>query len=137
VSQTIRIKLDPSKWNSMEEFLRTHKREIKMFMRAAMSVLHSQIHTNLSGPSHTKFPGNGNPYPGVLTGRMRNSINAKITSGSDWMKGVVGPNVKYARRQNDMRPFLKPAWKKQRKKVHQIFKDRMNKALGGKGVSVT
>lgn len=104
-----------------------------------MSLLHSQIHTNLSGPSHVRFPGNGNPFPGVLSGRMRNSINAKITSGSDWIIGKVGPNVKYAVNHErglgvTKRPFLGPAWKKQQKNVRRVIKDRINAALEARAV---
>lgn len=54
------------------------------------------IKKRLSGQSHTRFPGNGNPYPGVLTGRLRRSVfYKKLTSFGEW--GVeIGPNVEYA-----------------------------------------
>ena len=140
MSKSIRIKIDPSRWYSIERWLATNKRELKLAMRSAMSVLHSQIHRNLSGPSHVRFPGNGNPFPGVLTGRMRNSINAKIRSGSDWIKGTVGPNVTYAAAHEfghghvPKRPYLTPAWKKQQKVVRKIIKDRINASLEARAV---
>lgn len=53
----------------------------------------------LSGPSHTKSPGNSNPYPGVVTGRLRASVNMQVSSAAGGLQLRVGPNVTYA-------PFL-------------------------------
>lgn len=103
-------------------------------VRKGLSVLHGQIRINLSGPSHSLFPGNGNPFPGTVTGRMKNSINAKVQSGRDFVIGRVGPNVSYAVRHEygfgvPKRPYLSPALKRQRKNINRFFREGIQASL--------
>ena len=44
------------------------KPAIKRAMQAAASHLRTGMKHTLSGPSHTRDPGNSNPYPGRLSG---------------------------------------------------------------------
>lgn len=41
-------------------------------------ILERQIVRNLSGPSHTRQPGNSNPYPGALSGDLKRAIGYTI-----------------------------------------------------------
>lgn len=85
--------------------------------------LERHIKKNLSGESHSRFPGTANPYPGVLTGRLRSSVNYKVSGAVDSMEMAVGPNTVYAAIQEyggnagrnrttriPGRPYVGPAW---------------------------
>jgi len=97
--------------------------------------LEGQIKKHLSGPSHTLFPGNANPFPGVYHGKLRSSITHRVVKGGTGL--IVGPgrSVKYARihevggdagrggrTQIPARPYIKPAWQKLRKTVIRNIK---------------
>lgn len=126
------IKIDPKLWKSTKDFKARYRRRFKLAMNQANAAVHGQVRRNLSGPSHTLFPGNGNPFPGVLTGRMRNSIHSRIKIESDGITGITGPNVKYARRQNKLRPFMAPALQRQRDRVQDIFDQASADVAAGK-----
>ncbi len=125
----IKVTFTKEQWGSVENFAKNGTNEIKLAIRKGLSLIHGQIIRNISGPSHTRFPGNGNPFPGVLTGRMKQSVHAKIKTRTDYIRGVTGPNTSYAAKQNEMRPFIKPAWEKVRKKVRQIIRSHIQGAL--------
>ena len=131
---TITMDIDPKYWRATRSFLRTHEQKLHAAMAEALGILHMQVRLNLSGPSHTLFPGNGNPFPGVITGRMRNSINAEIDTGDGYMIGKVGPNVNYARKHIDgdgvkKRNFLKPAWMRHHMQIRRIFQKAVRASL--------
>lgn len=134
---SIQIRLEPDKWKSIEHFLKTYAANIRGAMFEALAVLQGQIKLNLSGPSHTNFPGNGNPFPGVVSGVMRNTVNVKVRSRGDLIVGFVGPRVKYAifhitgTRFMEKRDFLTPAYEKKRKKIQRIFNGAVRNALKG------
>ena len=54
-------------------------------------VLEGQVKENLSGESHTKFPGTSNPYPGVVHGTLRASVISKLRKISQGPQLIVGP----------------------------------------------
>ena len=118
---TLKIDIKPKTWLATDDFARRYRRRMVLAMNIANSVVHGQVRTYLSGPSHTRFPGNGNPFPGTLTGRMKNSVHSRVKSDQDGVVGITGPNVKYARRQDNLRPFLKPALEAQLLTVERIF----------------
>ena len=131
---TITVNIDPKYWRATRAFLRTHEQKLHAAMTESLALLHMRIRLNLSGPSHTLFPGNGNPFPGVITGRMRNSINAEIKTGDGYMIGRVGPNVNYARKHEfgegvKRRPFLKPAFVKHHMQIRRIFQKAVRASL--------
>lgn len=131
---SLKVHMDKKQWDSIESYLKTNRKHMKLAIRKGLAVLHTQIRENLSGPSHTLFPDNGNPFPGTLTGRMKNSINAKIVSGRDFIIGKVGPNVDYAVKHEygfgvPKRPYLGPALKRQRKRIRQLFQEGIRASL--------
>lgn len=138
MSVTVTIRIEPNKWNSLDGFLRKYPSNARRAMAKALALLQKQIKTNLSGPSHVDFPGNGNPFPGTRTGRMKNSVNTKIESGPDLLRGLVGPNVKYAAihetggRHIPKRSYLAPAFDKHKDRVGKIFNKAVQQSLKGK-----
>ena len=126
------VKIDPHVWKSTKDFPGRYRRRFKLAMNEALAVLHGQVVLNLSGPSHTRFPGNGNPFPGTLTGRMKQSVHARQRQGGNRFFGVVGPNVVYARKQNEMRPFMAPALRKQLNAIQNIFSQAADDLAGGR-----
>lgn len=79
-------------------------------------VLTSQVKRNLSGPSHTRSAGGaGNPFPGVVTGRLRGSATGKVTGSRDDLTTVVGLNTNYARIQEKGGTIIQTVTKRQQR----------------------
>ena len=135
MSVKLTITINPAKWKTGEQWRRFASRNLKRAMAHAMSVLHGRIRRNLSGPSHTLFPGNGNPFPGTLSGRMKNSVHAKMTTGGTgvgsnaFLRGVVGPNTNYAEYQDWLRPYLQPSLDAEEDRIRAIFDDAVGASL--------
>ena len=81
------------------------------------SVLFRQLDKNLSGPSHTLFPGNSNPYPGRLTGNLLGSLKMKLIGNGTGV--VVGPGKASSDYSAALEkpghgspgyPYMKPTW---------------------------
>lgn len=80
------------------------------------------IKRNLSGPSHTKFPGNGNPFPGVVSGTLRRSVTFHLIDNNWGVKiGPGGLAEPYAAvqefghpnwKRKEGRPYVRPVWEK-------------------------
>lgn len=133
----IRMKFTISngEWKALNKWTRTFVRNMTGAVIQAQNVLHTQIRLNLSGPSHVLFPGNGNPFPGTITGRMKNSITAPppvVRAGK--ITGIVGPNVWYAinhviGRGVPKRDFLTAAFKTVRREVRRILRRGIKESL--------
>ena len=98
---------------------------VKNIIKRSGFLLERQIKENLTGPSHTKFPGNPNPFPGVVSGKLRSSITTKFEDGE--LTVIVGPNVEYARIHElgggkiPKRAFLKPAFDRVSPDIVKMF----------------
>ena len=68
---------------------------VRAAVHRAGLLIEGQIKRNLSGPSHTKNPDNGNPFPGVVHGRLRASFNTQ-SAQSGYIETRVGTNLDYA-----------------------------------------
>jgi phage gpG-like protein len=122
----VNVSITPTEWKACRKWRESFKSNMTDAMWRALNALHTRIRLNLSGPSHTKFPGNGNPFPGVVTGRLRNSVTAQLSSYGTEFRGIVGPDVWYAvnhelGRGVPMRPYLAPAFRKERQYVRRVL----------------
>lgn len=131
---TFQVKIHPKDWRAVRRWSKVYRRNMNDAMRQALAVLHGQIFVNLSGPSHTLFPGNGNPFPGTVTGRMKNSLSAQVYNRPREVRGVVGPNVHYAIKHITgdgvkKRDYLTPAFKKRRREVNRILRRAVRESL--------
>lgn len=63
---------------------------IKRGVKAAAEIFRDQIVENLSGPSHSRYPGNSNPFPGVFSGELRRSTQRPMYVDGG-MGAIVGP----------------------------------------------
>ena len=87
---------------------------------------------HLSGP---KMPrGIGHPTRATLavqTGRLRRSINERVTVSKDRVTAQVGTNVKYGRAHEEglgkmpERPFLRPSIEEKKPRVMELILDAM------------
>ena len=76
-------------------------------------------------PSAPGFP------PNIDAGELKSSIGSEVVKGSFFVDGLVGDtfNLKYApmlelgTSKMAPRPFLRPALKRLRRKIHKVFKD--------------
>ena len=128
------VDIKPKEWHAVSAWSKTYRQKMIAAMRNALSVMTRRIVLNLSGMSHTLFPGNGNPFPGTISGRMKNSVSATVRTRSNIVKGVVGPNVYYAvnhvlGRGVPKRDFLTPALKKEQAKINRILRDAIKDAM--------
>lgn len=108
-------------------------------LKNALIILTRQTKQNLSGPSHVRSPGNGNPFPGVLSNTLRRSVGFQIRGSNKDLLGTIGPDVDYAHFLEDGTrfmqgpgpgggyPFLGPAFEKREKDVI----DELQKAVRG------
>ncbi len=134
----------------LSAFSRALPKNVRKAMVFAGSTLEKQITTNLRkyvGPprnnlnrSEESGPPKSRKFPAFRTGVLWRSVNFQL-EGSGSNKGVViGPNTKYARVQEKgskpgsgqnipARPYVKPAWKKQRKKIIKGIQRRLNAPL--------
>lgn len=131
---TFKADITPKEWQAVTKWSKAYRQKMNAAMRRALAVLHGRVTLNLSGPSHVLFPGNGNPFPGVISGRMRGSISAKVYNRIKTIRGVVGPNVHYAIKHVlglgvPKRDFLTPAVKRERSKVNRILRRAIRDAL--------
>ena len=83
----------------LKNFKQALPRQTRRGFQKAGSIFERDMKQKLSGPSHTRNPGSGNPFPGVVTGRLRSGVNTQIDQTSGGLQLRVGPNVSYA-------PFL-------------------------------
>ena len=89
------------------------------------ALLESTIKQKLGGPSHVRFPGNGNPYPGVMTGRLRSSVNFQTSDKG--LTVVVGPDNVKARAQESgtstipARPYVQPSLKDKEGRITKML----------------
>jgi len=64
-------------------------------LSAAGYIIERQTKHNLSGPSHSKFPGNSNPYPGLVSTDLRESIGVQLAVDGKSVR--IGPRkLRYA-----------------------------------------
>lgn len=80
----------------LDRFKTALPHQIKKGFIKAGTMIERQTKKNLSGQSHTRFPGNGNPFIGTLTGRLKQSVNSQVTQGFGDTVLRVGPHVEYA-----------------------------------------
>ena len=96
---------------------------LKRGLARAGTILEKQIKQHVSGAGFTRNPSRSEPYPGILHGRLRSSINFQIES--DGLTVHIGPNVVYAAIHEfggrtgrggatviPARPYVRPAWEK-------------------------
>jgi len=117
----------------LNNFSRRSLPQLRKAIREAGNILESGIKRKLSGPSHTRFPGASNAYPGVLSGRLRASVTSKITDGG--LTVTVGPNTKYAARhefgykQTPERKYVQPTMDENVDKITDIVFNRVTRTL--------
>ena len=120
----------------IENFNARKKGNLRRGLGEAGVMLETQIKRNLSGPSHSRFPGNGNPFPGVVSGVLRSSVRHKVLDNG--MALVVGPGAesrKYSKvhelghNKIPKRPYIRPAWDKLSKKVFKVISNRILEPL--------
>lgn len=93
----------------------------KTMMRACLEVSRTTKKDYLTGPRPERL--------GVVTGRLRSSVNVQVQKKDKEVIGVVGTNVFYGRiheligvgKSKIKRPFLGPALEQSRAKIRQIF----------------
>lgn len=61
--------------------------------------------------SQAKINASGRPGPNVITGRLRSSIHQELGVDSEGLFSKVGSDVVYARRVEELYPYLRPALK--------------------------
>ena len=108
----------------IDRFTKGKRAALRTGLVRAGALLEEKIVRNLSGPSHTLFPGNANPYPGVVTNQLRGSVRFKLIGGGTGV--IVGPGREvsdYAAVQElgsstvPPRPYVGPAWKEKGEKA--------------------
>ena len=94
------------------------------------------IAQRLSGPSHTLFPGCGNPYPGVVSGTLRASVMYDLLPGMGVRIGPGGLAEKYAAAQEfgtsrgvPARPYVKPSFDDKKDEAIKILRDEIFEPL--------
>lgn len=73
--------------SEIKEFAAVLPRRVSSGLYKAGLVIEREAKQLLSGPSHTKNPGNGNPFPGVVTGTLRRSVTTKAEA----TRATIGP----------------------------------------------
>lgn len=133
---SFRINLTPKQWKAVEKWNKTFRNRIKGAMWEALAILEGQMKVNLSGPSHSLFPGNGNPFPGAVTGVGKNSVTSEVRETKRDMEGVVGPGpiAPYMVRHFmgwgvKKRDFIRPTFHKKRVAVRKVFKRAIQESL--------
>lgn len=109
---------------------------LRAAFRKAGSTLARAIKKNLSGRSHTRFPDNGNPFPGVVSGTLRRSVDFKMLGDHGVEVGPGGYATPYAAIQEfggnagragktkiPARPYVKPAWEANKDDVIKQIND--------------
>ena len=87
---------------------------VKKGLARAGAIIQRDVMEKLSGPSHVRFPGHSNPFPGVDTGRLRASVTSQYDPSGPRQR--VGTGVRYAPflefgtdKMPDGYPFMAPA----------------------------
>jgi len=116
----------------IRNFSRGRRERIVAGLVEAGSILESGIKMNLSGPSHTRFPGNGNPYPGTLSHILKNSVRHKVDRGALSMK--VGPGSESSEYSavhvlgsatTPKRDYMTPAWEKNKNRILNMINQKI------------
>ena len=118
------------KVNAFTDKMKSNLRRALVKVGSAFS---KDIKKNLSGPSHTKFPGNGNPFPGVVSGTLRRSVTYQLIDGNMGVKiGPGGLAEPYAAvqefghphwKRKGGRPYVKPVWEKSKDEAIAMIND--------------
>ncbi len=135
VMAEIRISFPGGEFRSplVDKLGRNLTKQLKIAIRRIGVKLERQSKKNLSGPSHTRFPGNPNPFPGVLTGRLRQSVTAQFSD--EGLTVRVGPDTVYARAQEygmdtiPARPYLGPALTEKLEEIRADLRGVIGEAL--------
>ena len=135
MSVAISIKFPDGKQGSLKlkRLTKNARKAIKQGLTEGGVLVEDRIKLNLSGKSHVRFPGNGNPFPGVLSGGLRGKVFSKVTDKPGKLYVEIGSNKVYARthelgdlsRGIPKRSFIGPAWSKVGKKVVAIIAKRL------------
>jgi hypothetical protein len=122
----------------LNKFSRQSIPAIKRGIEKAGFILAGRMLNNLSGPSHTRDPGNANPYPGKLSGNLARSVQRPkfVKQGMGVIVGPGGLAEKYAAAQEfgfrtkkgkwrpPPRPYVIPTWKQVgRKAINALVKE--------------
>lgn len=100
----------------------------KAFSRIG-SITTRDMKKKLSGESHTLHPNTSNPYPGVVTGRLRSSVHFE-QSGSGIRTSVrIGPDTNYAAEVDDKYPYVRPTWLSVKAQVIDLIHDAVRGAM--------
>ncbi len=102
---------------------------LKQGFRKVGSIIARRLTTNLSGESHTRFPGNPNPYPGVLGGWLRRGVRwiPELPWGVRITVGGIAED--YAAAQDKTRPYMIPSFEQVEKDVWNTLKKFIRKPL--------
>jgi hypothetical protein len=120
----ITVTMKPKKSKVIGRLTQKMVPNLKRGLLAAGIMIETKVVKLLSGPSHVRNPGVSNPYPGVLTNRLRASVNVQKMDGG--MTVVIGPNTVYARAleyghpnwpAGVKYPYMAPAWEQEGKKA--------------------
>jgi phage gpG-like protein len=104
----------------LNTFAKAFPIELRNAFRTVGALLTGKIKENLSGMSHSQYPGNDNPFPGVIHGRLRDGVNFQLRKNGV----IVGPSrLNYAQIHEfggytgrngttyiPPRPYVEPAW---------------------------
>ena len=122
--------------DKIQRWMRIAPQELKeALMKGVKLVTKEAQSAHLSGP---KMPrGLGDPTRATLavqTGRLRRSINERVTVSKDRVIAQVGTNVKYGRAHEEglgkmpERPFLRPSVEEKKPRVMELILDAMMEA---------
>jgi len=127
----------------VQRWMRIAPQELKeVLLKGAKLVTKEAQSAHLSGPKMAR--GVGNPTRATLavqTGRLRRSINERVTVTKDRVVAQVGTNVIYGKvhekgltvRGHKMpeRPFLRPSVEEKKPRIMELILDGMMKAYNG------
>jgi len=119
--------------DKIQRWMRVAPQALKeALLKGAKLVTKEAQSTHLSGP---KMPrGLGDPTRATLavqTGRLRRSINERVTVSKDRVIAQVGTNVLYGRKHEEglekmpERPFLRPSVEEKKPRVMELILDTM------------
>ena len=113
----------------LNRFAKKTPRNLISAFNTVGEILERQVVTNLSGESHTRNPNTSNPFHGVVTGNLKRSAMHKPLKPFGVMIAVGGLAKDYTLHQEELYPYMKPAWDKQEDKVMQILLNAIRKPL--------
>jgi hypothetical protein len=119
------------------------KPRLKRGLAKAGSIITKQIKEHLAGPGFTRNPARSKPFPGILHGTLRRSVNFVLES--DGLTVHIGPGgdaEKYAAihefggkagRKHSVtipaRPYVAPAWKKKGREAINAIRATLMKGI--------